>query len=293
MDNARLAYSVLANGQGTRIGGAYFALRYELGAPLADLGAHGQARGENVWVKQPLLRGRELNLYGQVQYERVRLRDRVDASAIQNDRRAQNWTFSLSGDTSDALLSGGTTTWDAGWTGGRLGIDDEAARASDAATARTAGRFAKWTLNLARLQRLGQGTALQLAFSGQRANANLDTSQKMTVGGAYTVRAYDLGALSGDSALIGSAEIRRDLDWAAGRWQALAFIDHARVTLNRFAWAAADNHARLSGAGVGLNWAGQGGWSARASLAAPVGARPSQAASAGSGRAWMELGKHF
>jgi hemolysin activation/secretion protein len=293
MDNARLAYSILANGQGARIGGAYFALRYELGAPLADLGAHGQARGENLWVKQPLVRSRDVNLYGQAQYERVRLRDRVDASAIQNDRRAQNWTFSLSGDAKDALLSGGVNTWDAGWISGRLRINDESARASDAVTAQTQDSFSKWYLNLARLQRLGQGTTLQLAFSGQKASANLDSSQKMTVGGPYTVRAYDIGAVSGDTAYIGSAEIRRDLNLAGGRWQALAFIDHARVTVNQSAWTAAENHATLAGAGVGVNWAGQGGWNARASMAAPIGARPALAASAGSVRAWAELGKHF
>lgn len=292
MDNARLAYSILANGQGARIGGAYFALRYELGAPLADLDAHGQARGENLWVKQPLVRSRDVNLYGQVQYERVRLRDHVGASGIQNDRRAQSWTVNLSGDASDALFTGGVSSWDAGRIAGRLGIDGEAARASDAVSAKTQGRFSKWYVNLARLQRLGQGVTLHIAFSGQRANANLDSSQKMTVGGPYTVRAYDIGAVSGDTAYIGNAEIRRDLNLAGGRWQALAFVDHARVAVNQSAWSASENHATLSGAGLGVNWTGQGGWSARASMAAPIGSRPALA-SADSVRAWAELGKHF
>jgi hemolysin activation/secretion protein len=292
MDNARLAYALLASGQGTRVGGAYFALRYELGAPLADLNAHGEARGENLWMKHPFLRSRDANLYGQIQYEQVRLRDHVDTTAIQNDRRSRNWTVNLSGDARDELLSGGVNSWDAGWTGGRLAIDDETARASDAATAQTQGRFSKWYANLARVQRVGQSTTLQLAFSGQRAGANLDSSQKLTVGGPYTLRAYDLGALSGDSATITSVEIRRDLDLAGGQWQALAFIDHARVTVNRTAWTAGENRARLSGAGIGANWAGSG-WSAKASVAKPIGARPALVASRDSIRAWLEIGKQF
>jgi hemolysin activation/secretion protein len=293
MDNARLAYAFLVNGQGTRVGGSYFALRYELGAPLADLNAHGEARGENLWVKQAFVRSRDVNLYGQIQYDRVRLRDHVDASAIQNDRRSQNWTVNLSGDARDELLSGGVTTWDAGVIGGRLGMDDETARLSDAVSAKTQGRFSKWYANLARLQRISQHTTLQLAFSGQRANANLDSSQKVTVGGPYTVRAYDLAAVSGDTAYIGSAEIRRDLSFAGGQWQALAFIDYAQVTVNRSAWTAGENCARLSGAGAGLHWAGPGGWSAKASVARPVGSRPALVASADSVRAWVEFGKQF
>jgi hemolysin activation/secretion protein len=292
MDNGRLAYALLANGLGTRVGAAYFALRYELGAPLADLNAHGEARGESLWIKHPFVRGRDANWYGQIQYEQVRLQDHVDATAIQNDRRSRNWTVSLTGDARDELFSGGVNSWDAGWTGGHLGIDDATARASDAATAQTQGRFSKWYANFARVQRVGAGTTLQLAFSGQRAGANLDSSQKLTVGGPYTVRAYDLGALSGDSAAIINVEIRRDLDFPAGQWQALAFIDHARVRVNRTAWSAGENHARLSGAGVGVNWSGSG-WSAKGSVATPIGARPALTAAADSVRAWLEIGKQF
>lgn len=292
MDNGRLAYALLASGRGTRVGGAYFALRYELGAPLADLSAHGEARGANLWVKHPFLRSRDANLYGQIQYEQVRLRDHVDATAIHNDRRARNWTVSLTGDASDGLFSGGVNSWDAGWTGGHLGIDDDMARASDAATAKTQGRFSKWYANLARVQRVGPDTTLQLAISGQRAGANLDSSQKLTVGGPYTVRAYDLGALSGDSATITSVEIRRDFDLAAGRWQALAFVDHARVAINRTGWTAGENRATLSGVGIGASWSGFG-WNAKGSVARPIGARPALVASVDSIRAWLEFGRQF
>jgi hemolysin activation/secretion protein len=294
MENGRLAYAFLANGQGTRVGGSYFALTYELGAPLADLNAHGVARGENLWVKQPLLRSREVNLYGQIQYDRLRLRDHVDTSAIQNDRRSENWTVNLTGDARDDLLSGGVNTWDAGWTGGRLGFDDETARLGDALSAQTQGRFSKWYANLARLQQVAPNTTLQLSFSGQWAGANLDSSQKMTMGGPYTVRAYDMGAVSGDSGYFGSAEIRHDLGLAmGGQWQALAFVDSAHVTVNRTAWTAGVNSASLSGGGVGLNWSGLGQWSARASVAAPIGARPALVGSTNSARAWVEIGRRF
>jgi hemolysin activation/secretion protein len=294
MENARLAYAFLANGQGTRVGGSLFALHYALGAGLANLDAHGEARGEDLWVKQPLLRSRDANLHVQLRYERLRLRDHIDASAIRNDRRSENWTVNLTGDARDALFSGGVNTWDAGWTAGRLSFDDATAASSDAVTANTQGRFSKWYANLARLQRVSPDTTLQLAFSGQWARANLDSSQKMSMGGPYTVRAYDMGAVSGDTGYFGSAEIRHDLGTSVGgQWQAIAFIDSAQITVNRFAWVTGASRVELRGAGVGLNWAGPDRWSARASIAAPLGSRPALAASPPSIRAWVEIAMRF
>jgi len=73
----------------------------------------------------------------------------------------------------------------------------------------------------------------------------------------------------------------------------VAFIDSAHVTVNRNVWVAGTNSARLSGAGVGLNWAGPNQWSARAYIATPIGSIPALVASTASTRAWVEIGKGF
>lgn len=270
MNYGRLAYEALLNGQGTRMGGSYSALHYILGGPLASLNAHGTAQVASLWAKHPLVRSRDVNLYGQIQYDRLQLRDHIDASAIQTDRHLDNWTA------------------------GRVGFDDGAAQLADAATAKTQGRFSKWNANLARLQSLSPQNTLYLVFSGQWANSNLDSSQKMTVGGPYTVRAYDMGAVSGDTGYLGTAEFRHDLGSAwDGQWQAVAFIDSAHVTVNKTVWVAGTNSATLSGAGVGLNWAGPNQWGARAYIAAPIGSTPALVGTTYSARAWVEIGRGF
>jgi hemolysin activation/secretion protein len=294
MNYGRIAYESLLNGQGTRLGGAYSALHYVLGGSLAPLNGHGTAQVESLWAKHPLVRSRDANLYGQIEYDRMQLRDHIDASELRSDRQVGSWTASLSGDARDALLSGGVNIWNLGWTAGRVGFDDSAAQLADAASARTQGGFSKWSASLARLQGLSQKSALYLSFSGQWANANLDPSKKMIVGGPYTVRAYDMGAVSGDSGYVGTAEFRHDLGAAwQGQWQAVAFIDSAHVTVNEHLWAAGVNSARLSGAGVGLNWTGPEQWSAKVYVAAPVGSTPALVASTASARAWIEIGKGF
>ena len=294
MNYGRIAYESLLNGRGTRLGGAYSALRYALGEPLASLNANGTARVQSLWAKHPLVRSRDVNLYGQIQVDRLQLRDHIGASAIRTDRQLNNWTLSLAGDARDAFLSDAVSSWNVGWTSGRVGFTDAAAQLADAGSAKTQGSFSKLNVALARLQTLSPSNGLYLALSGQWVNTNLDPSQKMSAGGPHTVRAYDTGAVSGDTGVLVTLELRHNLGvgWG-GQWQAVAFVDSARVTVNKNTWVAGTNSATLSGVGLGLNWTGADQWSARAYIATPIGSSPVLVAGNPSARAWLELRRGF
>jgi hemolysin activation/secretion protein len=294
MDYGSLSYDSLLNGEGTRLGGAYSALHYILGDTLAPLDGHGSAEVESLWVKQVFVRTPTINLYGQLQYDHKQLDDAIGASDLHTDRHLDNGTASLAGDVRDRLLSGGVNTWSLGWTSGRIGFDDASAQLADAATANTQGRFSLWNVNLSRLQHVSASDALYVAISGQWSNANLDPAEKMIAGGAYTVRAYDMGVLSADSGILASAEWRHDLGelWH-GHMQALGFADREHVTINHTVWAAGPNTATLSGAGVGLNWSWSGQWNAKASIAAPLGSTPTLIGTNNSARIWFALSKAF
>jgi hemolysin activation/secretion protein len=289
-----LGYESLLNGAGTRLGGSFSALHYKLGDTLESLEGHGTAEVESLWVKQPLLRSLGINLYAQLQYDHKQLDDHLDAAFLQTERHLGNWTFSVAGDARDGWLGGGISTWNAGWTAGRVNFDNPSAAQNDALTARTEGSFSKWTGSAFRLQSLGSGNALYLTLSGQWSNGNLDPAEKMIAGGPYTVRAYDMGAESGDTGILGSAEFRRDVGqvWN-GRWQAVAFLDSQRITVDRRTWLTTENGATLSGAGVGVNWTGVSQWHGRLYVAAPIGPAPELIPSNKSAHAWVEIGKGF
>lgn len=293
VDYGRMSYETLLNGRGTRLGGAYSALSYTLGDTLASLKSHGTAEASSLWARHPLARG-DFSLYVQVQYDQMQMRDHIDASAIRTDRSVNNASVSLSGDTRKEFLSGGINAWTVSWTTGHVGFDDGAAQLADAATARTQGAFSKWNASFSRLQGLSSNNTLYLSLYGQWANNNLDSSKKLGAGGPYTVRAYDMGAISGDSGYLGSVEFRHTMEqrWN-GQWEVLAFIDSAQVEVNKTTWAAGTNSATLSGAGVGFNWSGSDQWYAKAYLATPVGATPELLASNTATRAWIEIGKRF
>lgn len=294
LNYGRVGYESLVNGQGTRMGGSYSALRYTLGDQLASLEANGTATVTSLWTKHPFVRSQDVNLYGLLQYDGTQLRDHIELSALHTDRNLKSWTASLAGDARDAFLLGGVTAWRLGWTSGDVGFDDAQAQSSDAATANAQGGFSKWSANLTRSQSLGSKDSLYLAYTGQWASNNLDPAQKMTAGGPYTVRAYEAGALSGDSGHLFSAEWRHDLGavWQ-GQWQTVAFVDSAQITINKTPWTVGNNSASLSGAGVGLNWAGANRWSARLSIATRIGSVPELLASSASTRGWLEIGATF
>lgn len=287
MNYARAAYEILLNAQGFRLGASYSALQYELGV------ANGTAQVQSLWAKQTLRRSRASNVYAQLQFDKLTLRDH--AGTAQTDRHLNNLTASLAGDLRDAFLNGAVSTWSASWTGGRLGFDDAAAALANAGTTNTQGRFSKANASVSRLQSLGTSSAVYLTVSGQWAGANLDSSQKMSAGGPTTVRAYDTGAVSGDTGYLAVAEWRQDMGVAwGGQWQALAFMDSARVTVNKKLWpqATATNNATLSGAGVGLNWVGPQ-WSAKSYVATALGPMPALVPTNNAWRAWVEVSRRF
>jgi hemolysin activation/secretion protein len=294
MRYVRISYESLLNGLGSRLGGAYSELHYILGDTFAAVDGHGTAQVGSLWLRYPMVRSRDADLYGQLQYDHKELRDHIDVTSIRTDRHLDNWTASLSGDLRDTILTGGVNSWSFGWTSGLLGFDDPTAEQTDAATARTQGSFSKWTANLARVQNLSAANLLYLAFSGQWANANLDASEKMVAGGPYTVRAYDMGIVSGDDGYLGTAEFRHDLGLIArGQFHAVVFIETEHVTVNKYAWVAQVNEATLSGAGVGIDgmWANQ--WTAKAYIATPISTTSALAANPNSVRAWVEMRKGF
>jgi len=290
----RLAYEVTANGLGTRFGAAYSSLHYELGHGLEALDGHGTAGVGSGWIKQPLVRSQGFDLSLEAHFDRLTLRDALDAGGIRTNRHLAIWTGSVIGDLRDGLLAGAVNTWNLSFITGRLDFDDAAAQAADAATARTDGQFSKWNLNLARLQKFSAATGLYLSFAGQWTGDNLDASQKMIAGGPYSVRAYDLGVLAGDNGALGTAELQHDLGAAAGGiWQATAFVDVEHITVNKDPWAAGPNTATLSGAGLGLNWGSPGAWTAHAALATRLGGMPRLVPDSSTVHFWIELSRAF
>lgn len=289
LNYGRMAYESVLNGDGTRAGTSYSALQYKLGGAAAPTNSDGSAQVAQVWVKHPFLRTRNLNVYGQLRLDKLTLRDHHLDNTLNSDRSLTNGTLAFNSDLRENVLLGGVETFDVGLTTGSVTHDN----ADYVGDVTTKGNFSKLNINATALQRINTSNTAFLSVSTQFASKNLDPSQKLTVGGSNTVRAYDAGSISGDSGYLVTAELRHDLGHYYGNWTTTLFMDGASLTVNKDSLTADVNTATLMGVGTGINWVGASNYTASAYLATPVGSVPTIVATQNSVRLWVEMGKRF
>jgi hemolysin activation/secretion protein len=279
------------------IGAAFTHLRYALGREFNVLDADGSADIFSLFGSYPLIRSRRMNLNALAAADYRLLEDRIGLVSTESDKTIRALTIGLSGDSRDDLGGGGWNVFSAGWTVGRLALKTPAERAVDALTARSQGGYGKLQFSAARLQTLSGPFSLYGAVRGQLAFDNLDSSEKMELGGAYGVRAYPEGEAYGDQGYIATAEARLMLSqWTGslpGRLQLIAFVDAGEVRFAHAPWFTGSNHASRSAYGAGLVWAGPAGLVARASYARKLGDSPATSAPDRNGRFWFQVTKLF
>jgi hemolysin activation/secretion protein len=278
-------------------GVAYSRLEYELGKDFSDLDAHGTADVASVFASYPLIRSRRSNLYAQLGYDYKTFEDRIDAIPLETDKNIHVLMASLLGNHRDDFLGGGLTAATLTWSTGVLDIETPAAHDFDAATARTNGHYDKLSGQLSRLQYITDRVSLYGAISGQVASKNLDSSEQMSLGGMYGVRAYPQGEAFGDEGYLATLEARlllpQFVDQQAGQVHLIGFVDAGSVTVNKDPWDGSDNSRTLSGAGVGVNWIDDNNFSVKAYYAHKLGSEDATAAPDSDGRLWVQLVKYF
>jgi len=279
------------------LGVAYSHIRYDLSREFQSLDADGTADIAGLYASYPLIRSRDLNLYGLGSVERQWFEDRIGIVSSVTRKRSDVLTLGLAGDSHDDFGGGGWNSFSASLTVGSLNIRTPLDRAIDALTARSQGGFGKLQLSFARLQQVAGPFSLYGSIRGQIAFANLDSSQKMELGGAYGVRAYPEGEAYGDQGYVATLEGRLALNqWTPGlpgQLQAIAFIDAGLVDYARDPWFAGSNRAYRSGVGGGLAWFAPHGLVLRATYAHRLRDVAPTSGPDHAGRFWFQIVKLF
>ncbi|MES2495611.1 MAG: ShlB/FhaC/HecB family hemolysin secretion/activation protein [Pseudomonadota bacterium] len=279
------------------VGASYAHIRYDLGREFTALDADGTADIASVFASYPLVRSRNANLYAVATLDAKWFKDRVRAIPATSRKRSNVLTLGLNGDSHDLIGGGGWNAGSIGWSIGDLKLRSPLDRAVDAMTARSAGGFGKVQFSAARLQAISGPLTLYGSIRGQYAFNNLDSSEKMELGGAYGVRAYPEGEAYGDQGYIATAETRLMLShWMPrfpGQLQAIGFIDVGRVDFAHDPWFTTSNHANRSAIGAGLTWFAPRDLILRATYATKLGSADATAAPDKSGRFWFQVVKLF
>lgn len=254
--NTDIAYQIPIEGSGLKMGVGYSKMHYDLGEEFASLLADGQVKTGNLFISYPFVRSYRSNVYGQISYQKKEIQDRIGAIQSVTEKDERDIVIGVSGDNWDSIGYGGMTNYSLTYSTGSLNIQSLDAKAIDDLTARTNGKYGKYNLKIVRQQGLRDNLSLYLSLSSQLATNNLDSSEKMSLGGAYGVRAYPQGEAMGDEGYLFTAEVRHALPVRniPGSLQIASFFDTGSILVNKKPWLATANRRTLSGAGIGLIW---------------------------------------
>lgn len=160
-------------------------------------------------------------------------------------------------------------------------------------SAQTAGSYGKANLNLNRVQTVNNRANLYLSLNGQLASKNLDSAEKLQIGGPAGVRAYPAGEAPSDEGYIFTGEFRWNMPDSS--LQLIAFYDNGKAVLNKNPWSGVNRNKRiLSGAGLGLMKNKANDYFIRLDYAWKISTtEPAVSDTDKNGRLWLQCAKYF
>jgi hemolysin activation/secretion protein len=229
-------------------------LKYTLGDIYKALDAYGYATVLEAGLSYPIIKTFTTNLNVQGQFTHRIMSDWMNE---QDDKKSiDDFTISLKGDKAINLFDLQSSVFGViSFTQGHKNLESQTAKTNDSII-QTSGDFSKVNLGLTHKLKLNEKLMLTTIFNAQRSfNKNLDSSQKLSVGGAYGLRAYGDNELSGDKGFLFSTELTyalpvlKDISHNIG-----LFYDTAKIWSNTNTWdGLEDNTRRLNDIGVSYN----------------------------------------
>ena len=291
LSSGSIAYQQPMFAPGGKLQVGYSRLHYALGEEYASADASGVADTADVTYRYAFHRSREANLYGQVGFAWKSLTDQL--ATVSTDKSSTAMVIGLNGDSFDEWGGGGNNYYSLTYRYGRLNYDGPAVLADPS----TIGHFGKWNMTASRHQYINDHLTFALFMSAQATADNLDSSEKMSLGGAYGVRAYPQGEASSDEAFLLNTELRWKVPMKEKEAELLnlvAFFDYGEATLYKNPGpGTVDNHRTLMGAGLGAVWNNPGVMTIKAYYAWKVGSYESTSDYDKSGRYWLQMTSYF
>lgn len=268
-------------------------LGYSLGDTYSALDAVGTANVYHLGFDYAIQRSQRHNLYTGLRAEHSVLKDEYRLYGLTySDKQSNAVIASLYGNEQDAK---GATNWRVDYKFGTLGFGAHYYTHQYFDAANTEGNYSKLSANILRRQSINDRLYLLLSARGQFASRNLDSSERMSLGGVNGVRAYPQGEASGDVGYSARAELRwlLPLKKQDQSLQLATYLDHGAVRINKSS-SSDDNYRKLQGMGIGLIWSRKDDWFLRTDYAWRLGAeRPASDTTFGNGHFWIQGGVYF
>lgn len=286
LHNYTISYEATVGRSATRVGVGFSRMDYELGGIFSALGANGTSDVYSLYATTPLWRGTNSSLRLTYGYDYKKLKDNLEEFNNMNAEKHSHAVYlGLAG---QSRGNSSLTTYSLTGYTGMVGMDSAYASYLNKYN-KTEGRWSKAVVDGSFVQRLDKtgNWDLYVKFQGQKASRNLDSSEKLFLGGANGVRAYPQGEGSGDEGFLASAELRYHT-----KVQGLTlstYLDGGQV---RVSSDGTSGKQTLKGWGIGITYAQPGNYFMRFDYARRIGlddqCGPDSAAKQ---RMWFIVGK--
>ena len=222
-------------------------LDYELVNEFAALDVEGDVRNVEANLRYPLLREARGNLYFQASVARSENEDRAQG-AVQERREIDAGSLAIEADRRDSFLGGGVNYGRLELRAGEVSFDIASAETREL----VGGDFGLLKFSFLRVQShaglISQTASFRVSLEGQYSDSNLPSSERLSLGGNQSVRAYPPSEASGDDGLMLSLEWREALRPQVSLY---GFYDHGWVR-ERAGAGVSEQTTDLAGVGLGV-----------------------------------------
>lgn len=251
-----VSYPLLNNG--LKVSYNFSKMDYTLGFPLAELKALGSSKSHMFSASQPFLKTYNGDFSWAVNYaSRSYLNEMLQEKT--SDKEIDAVDLSIQMKVKNLLMDRNITVGSLNYIRGKLdlsGLPQDLT--NDAEGAKRQGYYSKTGLTLTNVKAVTEKDSLWLTTNAQYAFKNLDSSEKMLLGGASGIRAYPTGEAAGDHGIVINAEWRHQITPSL---QTMLFYDWGKIVQNYQTWTdwnqsnpQVPNGYTLKGAGLGLTW---------------------------------------
>jgi len=274
-DYARLAYSVPVGTDGWRMGVNASAMSYKV--VVGDqgmVGAFGQAITKGLEWVYPLLRADDRSATVTLTADTKKFQNTSAQGLVMSDYEAKVMAAQVSGFFRDLNPGGGSGTYSLQLSHGAINLDGSLSQQTDRNTVQTEGQFNKIRLNGTWQQAITTQTSAFVSYTGQLSDKNLDSSEKMQLGGMNGVRAYPTGEGSGSDGQMIQLELREQLENGINM---AAFYDWGQVWLQHdpnYPGGPQHNQNTYKGIGASVGYTTEEGINIKATWARKVGTNP-------------------
>ena len=254
----KFSYDLPIGVSGLRVGTSYSVIDFKIGKELTtNPKSDGKAEDINLNLKYPVYRSVSQSVFTNLNYDKKYLFN-TTTGVVTSDKVIDNYNAGITLQKIDQIFGGGFTQANLNYTHGNLDLSNvSSSLSSDQSGFKTNGNFNKQNIQLTRIQNVTEKMNLNFSADAQFSSKNLDSSEKMSLGGSTGVRAYPSGEASGDEGFKYSVDARYNLanNQFLGNLFGSIFYDHGKIRQYKEIGSNSvpNNNYSLSGYGISLD----------------------------------------